>query len=121
LKQLEKPSGEHVKVANQVMNYVRNTGHLSYLVEPEAGDECVLGAMGDSDSRGDKDSRLHRVPAESRSGTLSPSEAEYIEITECVQELMFVDTLGVSSLQEMQAPRDGRSTWIFGITSVGCL
>lgn len=52
-KHLDKPSQDHIKAANMVMNFVRNTRHRSYLVDLETGVDWVL-----EDYSGDNDSRL---------------------------------------------------------------
>ena len=57
-KHLDRPTEEHLKAANMVINYVRNTRSLVYKMEPAGGEDWVLEAMSDSDYSGDKDNRL---------------------------------------------------------------
>lgn len=91
------PWEEHVRAANMIMNYVRNTNDKVYVMEPEDGKEWDLEAISDSDYSRDKGTRLsisgYVVFEEScgrskaqRPVTLSMSEAEYVAVTECVQE-----------------------------------
>ena len=119
-KHLDRPSEEHIRAANMLINYVLNTKDKVYVMHPQKGKEWILEAMTDSDYSGDKDSRLSisgyvvflrkvaiswRSKAQ-RSVTLSTSEAEYVAITECVQEMLFVRNLllSIGITVELPAP-----------------
>ena len=119
-KHLDRPSEEHIRAANMLINYVLNTKDKVYVMHPQKGKEWILEAMADSDYSGDKDSRLSilgyvvflrkvaiswRSKAQ-RSVTLSTSEAEYVAITECVQEMLFVRNLllSIGITVELPAP-----------------
>ena len=112
-KHLGKPTMSHVEAVIYCMNYVWNTRFKAYKIHPLIAALWILEAMCDSDYSGDKDSRLSisgyviwlmkvaiawKSKAQ-KSVTLSSTEAEYVAITECVQEVLFVkqvlSTMGI--------------------------